>query len=907
MGDFRFVGSVPTGTVTFLFTDIENSTERWDQHPVEMRQALERHDRVLHDTMAAHGGFVFSHGGDGVAVAFGRAVDAVTAAVAAQRALLGEPWPSGVELRVRMRLHTGEADERDGDYFGPPLNRAARLMSAAHGGQILVSATTADMLWSMTGIELVDIGQLELRGVTDRIHAFGVSAEGVPWAEAEPRTVRTVVGNLPTPANEWFGSVAELRHRVANLPHRRLVTLTGPGGVGKTRMALEAAAVAADEFRDGVWLVELAPVAEPSSVALAVAATLSIQPEGGVSAVAAVADWLRDRRLLLVLDNCEHVLAAAGDLASAIVTRCRTVTVLATSREPLGVDGERVVPVAGLGPADAVDLFHDRALAADDSVTLSREDHAAVVAICEQLDGMPLAIELAAARVRSLTPTEILERLGDRLGLLRSTAQRGAERHRTLRATVDWSYQLLTSDERRLFDRLSVFAGGFDLRAVERVCTAPPLDATEMFDALASLVDKSMVVADRSVDGTRYRLLETLRQFAAERLAADDADGLRERHLRHYLDVAGECARLWASPHQLSANSILDREWDNLRAAHEWALVSGNVETADQMVGATGWPARTRGRHEHADWAQRTLELDSDGLHPPSTTYRWAAYGAYQASENEAAVRFAERGIAAAPSPDDPCAAECWGALTVAHIASGRHDAAIEPAHHLARIEPTLQDPVDRWEATRFLIENALANDRGAVPPRLETLTQRAIGIGAPSLLSEAAYYRALSALYAQDPRDAQSAFTAANEGVALARVVQDLSAEGDNLHARALAAVALRRPDAAEICRDAITRLYDLRFWVHVFLQIEAAAGLLAAADRLHEAAIIYGHLDAHHPPWGLPAVQRARQRGLDRIHQLADVDLLMAQGADMDRDELVAYTLKRLGDAAAPHVELA
>jgi class 3 adenylate cyclase len=301
--------------VTFLFTDIEDSTRWWDKLPGEMRGALERHDRILQESISAHVGFVFSRGGDGVAVAFQRAGDAVGAAVAAQRAFLAEPWPEGLKLRVRMGLHTGEADERDGDYFGPPLNRAARLMSAACGGQILVSATTAEMLWSVAGIELVDLGLRELRGIAEPIHAFGVSAEDVPWLEREPRTAPTLVGNLPAPANEWFGSVAELHRRVANLPQRRLVTLTGPGDVGKTRMALEAAAVAADEFPDGVWLVELAPLTQASSVALAVAATLSIPPESGVSVEAAIADGLRDRRLLLLLDNCEHVLVAAGDVA----------------------------------------------------------------------------------------------------------------------------------------------------------------------------------------------------------------------------------------------------------------------------------------------------------------------------------------------------------------------------------------------------------------------------------------------------------------------------------------------------------------------------------------------------------------------------------------------------------------
>jgi predicted ATPase/class 3 adenylate cyclase len=906
MGDCGFVGPVPTGTVTFLFTDIENSTALWDKHPGEMRQALERHDRILQDASAAHGGFVFSHGGDGVAVAFQRAGDAVAGAVEAQRALLGEPWPSGVELRVRMGVHTGEADERDGDYFGPPLNRAARLMSAAHGGQILVSATTAEMLWSLTGIELVDQGSLDLRGFSDPIHAFGVSAEGVPWLEREPRTVRAPDGNISVPVDEWFGSVTDLQRRVADLPRRRLVTLTGTGGVGKTRFALEMAALASEEFRDGVWLVELAPVAEPSSVALAVAATLSIRPQGSVSIVEAIADWLRGRRMLLILDNCEHVLAAAGDLARAVVARCPTVTVLATSREPLGVAGERVVPLAGLATADAMSLFRDRVVAVDDTVTLSDDDLRSVAAVCEQLDGIPLAIELAAARVRSLTPTEVRERLGDRLRLLRSGGRSRSERHRTLRAAVDWSYQLLADNERCLFDRLSVFAGGFDLAAVEAICAELPLDAADMFDVLASLVDKSMVIAVRGVPGTRYSLLETLRQFGAERLAdTGGTDDLRDRHLRHYVEVAQEARRLWASPKQLGGDAIFERDWDNLRAAHGWAISTEDVYAADLIVAATGGHAHARGRHEHGDWAQRTLELESAERHPASRTYHWAARAATNDGDYEASLALAERGIQAAPWPDHPDASRCWDALIRTHLAAGRAGAAVEPAQHLAAIEPALSDPVERWEAIQGLIENAQANDRGSAPALVDRLTDQAKQIGAPSILSETARYRALSALYADDPRDPKRAFAAAREGIELARSVRDLWAESFNLTALSFAAVALRRPDISEICRDALGRLYDRRFWQAVWLVIETVAGWFAAVDRLDEAALIYGHLDAHHPPWGLPAVQRARQRGLDRIRQLADFEVLMAQGADMDRDELVAYTLERLADAGASEIE--
>jgi predicted ATPase/class 3 adenylate cyclase len=891
--------------VTFLFTDVEDSTGWWDRHPGEMREALERHEQILEDAITAHAGFVFSRAGDGVAVAFQRAGDAVAAAVVAQRALRTGPWPPGLELRVRMGLHTGEADERNGDYFGPPVNRAARLTSAAHGGQIVVSTTTADMLWSVVGIELVDLGMLELRGISQPIHAFGLGAEGVPWVECEPNIVRTPLGNLPAPVNEWFGSVAELHRLVANLPHRRLVTLTGTGGVGKTRLALEAAAMAADEFRDGMWMVELAPVGEPGAVASAVATTLSIQPQGGMSVAEAIADWLRGRRLLLILDNCEHVLSALGELVRAIIARCPTVTVLATSREPLGVAGERVVPLAGLDTADAVDLFCDRAMAVDDTLTLSPDDHRAIESICEELDGIPLAIELAAARVRSLTPTEVLERLGDRLQLLRSSARGASERHRTLRATVDWSYRLLAADERLLFDRLSVFAGSFDLAAVEIICGGPPLGGADILDVLAGLVDKSMVVADRGADGTRYRLLETLRQFATDRVAeAGDGNALRERHLRHYVDGAQAAARLWASPHQLVGDDIFERDWDNLRAAQVWAVATADVHAADLIVAATGRHAHARGHHEHGDWAERTVALESAELHPASATYASANTAANFAGNEETAIKYAERGIQAAPWPDHPDTVRCWMGLIPSYLGAGRDGAAVEPAQHLATIEPALSDPLDRWTALQGLIENALANDRASVPGLVDRLTEQAAQIGAPSIFSDTARYRALRALYAEDPRDPGRAFTAAQEGVLLARTVGDRLAESGNLSVLAMAAVALHRPDAGDICRDAITRIYDSRHWQLLWLVIETVAGFLSTVERLTETAVLYGHLEAHRPPWGIPGARRARQRGLDRVRQLPEFEFLMAQGMDMDRDNLVAYTLGCLERTSAPQL---
>ena len=471
-------------------------------------------------------------------------------------------------------------------------------------------------------------------------------------------------------------------------------------------------------------------------------------------------------------------------------------------------------------------------------------------------------------------------------------------------AAVDWSYQLLTAEERCLFDRVSVFAGGFDLAAVEAICDGPSLEAADVFDVLASLVDKSMVVADRGVNGTRYRLLETLRQFAAERLTAGEAQELRERHLGHYLDVAEEANRLSASRGQLTGDGTFERDWDNLRAAHAWAVATTNVQAADRIVAATDWYAHARARHEHGDWARRTLELASAGLHPASATHARAAFAALQAGETEPAITFAERGLRAAPSPDHPDAASCWWVLILAYLGCGREGAAADAAQHLAAIEPGLADPIHRWAAMQGLIESALATDRGSVPGLVDRLTERAGRIGAPSILSQTSYYQALGALSA-DPRDPEKAFTASQTGVTLARTVGDLFAERANLSTLAMSAAVLRRPDAAEICRDAISRIYDCRMWHVVWIVVETVAGFFAATGRLHEAAVLYGHLEAHRPPFGVPAIRRARQRGLDRVRQLTKVETLMAQGTAMDRDELVAYILDRLGPAAPPQVE--
>ena len=546
---------------------------------------------MLNAAVEAHDGFVFATGGDGLAAAFARAGDAVGAAVDGQAALLAEEWPDGVSISVRMGLHSGEADERENGFFGAAVNRAARIMSVALGGQILMSAVTASLAGGVPGVELRPVGSRRLRGVSEPVDVVVVLAAGVDL-DVTPPPVDMVEGNLPRPVTEYVGDLAELRRRVGDLSGRRLVTLTGSGGVGKTRTAIEVGWLSSDQFPGGVWLVELAPVGVADALPAAVAATLGVQVQPGSTMIESIVAWLRSRPTLLILDNCEHVLDYVAPLVAAIEAGAPDATVLATSREPLGLPGEVVRRVPSLDPAtDAVQLFAERAATASDGFVLDDSNRSVVAAICARLDGIPLAIELAAARVRALTPAEILARLDDRFRLLRSSGRGGHERHQTLLATVTWSVQLLSPEERCLFERLSVFAGSFALGDAEAVCGIDPLDPLDVVDLLSALVDRSMVVAEAGRDAvTRYRLLETLRQYGEQALAADSSTtAMRDRHLAHFLARAEHWYAQQSTAEEPEANHAFAANWDNLRAAFDWALATGRGRDVADLLHTTYW------------------------------------------------------------------------------------------------------------------------------------------------------------------------------------------------------------------------------------------------------------------------------------------------------------------------------
>jgi predicted ATPase/class 3 adenylate cyclase len=601
-------GDPPSGVVTFVFTDIEGSTRRWEADADAMRASLAVHDEVLRSAIEAHGGFLFKHTGDGVCAAFASPRSAVDAAVAAQRAL---------ELPVRMGLATGEAQLREADYFGAVLNRAARVMAAGHGGQILLAESTAVLL---SGVDLIDLGPRRLRDLPTPVGVFQARSAGLRADFPPLRALDASPGNLRPAVTSLIGRESEVAELQAAVKAHRMVTLTGVGGVGKTRLAVEVGSRLADEFPDGVWLFELAAVTDPASVPDAVAAVLGIAQQPGMSVSDSVAAALEGRVRLLVFDNCEHVRDAAADLIEAILAQSATVTILATSREGLGVADEQlwVVPSLGLGAgidSAAVDLFVERARSVASGFLMATTGEAeAVIEICRRLDGIPLAIELAASRLLSMTVAELRDRLDDRFRLLVGS-RRGLERHQTLRHAVAWSYDHLDDAEKLLLARCSVFAGGFDLSAACAVADCG--DELATLDLLDALVRKSLVVADRTSERTRFSMLETIRQFAEEQLVASGAaPEVRTAHARYFAGRETDIMALWDSPRQGEAYTWFITELANLRTAFRWAADHADLDTATPIaIYATFFGIGVE-QYEPVAWAEELIEPAREIDHP---------------------------------------------------------------------------------------------------------------------------------------------------------------------------------------------------------------------------------------------------------------------------------------------------
>ena len=662
----------PTGVVTFLFTDVEGSTRRWEADADEMRAALAAHDQVLRRAIEAHGGWLFKHTGDGVCAAFASPRSAVDAAVAAQREL---------ELPVRMGIATGEAELRGGDYFGAVLNRAARVMAAGHGGQILVAESTAGLLG---GVDLVNLGPRRLRDVPMPVGVFQVQAAELR-AEFPPlRALDTTPGNLRPATTSLIGRESEVAEIEAAVKAHRLVTLTGVGGVGKTRLALEVAAHLADEFPDGVWFFELAAVTDPAAVPDAVAAVLGITQQPGKTVSESVAAALEGRVRLLVIDNCEHVLAAAADLIEAILAHSATVRILATSREGLGVPDEQVWPVRSLDAAAGIDsaavtLFVERAQGIAPGFSMVDGDEAAAVTeICQRLDGIPLAIELAASRMASMTASEMRDRLDHRFRLLVGS-RRGLERHHTLRHAVAWSYDLLADTEKTVLERCSVFAGGFDLQSACAIAGSDDRDEYAILEVLDALVRKSLLLAVRSGGRTRYSMLETIRQFAEEQLVTSGAaEAVRTAHAHYFAGREADIMALWDSPRQREAYDWFTVELANLRTAFRWATEYGDLDAAAAITAYAAFLGPHLENHEPITWAEELIEPLRGIEHPRLAAVCVVASLCIVFGRFEQAVHYSEVGQRVIAAASDKVSYVGEGFLGSAYLFVGQPERYVE-------------------------------------------------------------------------------------------------------------------------------------------------------------------------------------------------------------------------------------
>jgi predicted ATPase/class 3 adenylate cyclase len=586
----------PAGTVTFLFTDIEGSTRLWEQHPEGMQRALSRHDDLIRAAIESHRGSVIKTTGDGFHAAFETGLDGVVAALSAQEALLAAKWDEldSQAVRVRMGLHTGEAEARAGDYYGPALNRAARLMAVGHGGQTLLSTTTADLVRDHLpdGASLRDLGEHRLKDLVRPEHIYQLSHPTLQADFPPLKSVDAYPNNIPIQLTTFVGRERELKDAKERIAGARLLTLIGPGGTGKTRLGLQLAADLLPLYDDGVWVVELAPLSDPALVLQTVATVFGVREQQGMPVQELLIDFLRDKQILLIVDNCEHLIETCAMLIEDLLQSCANLKVIASSREALGIPGENVYRVPSLsvpkdpnaGPlelahSESVQLFIERAAAANPRFTLGDQNASAVAQIARRLDGIPLALELAAARLTVFSPEQIAARLDDRFRLLTGGSRTALPRQQTLRALIDWSYDLLTEPERRLFRKFSVFAGGCTFEAAETICSE-----MDVLNLLTQLVNKSLVAVEDDNSGPRYRLMETVRQYARDKLLeSGEAEEARDIHFKYFYSLAKTAEPHLDCPEAVEWIRKLSAEHDNIRAALEWGL-NKNVAGVLSMV-----------------------------------------------------------------------------------------------------------------------------------------------------------------------------------------------------------------------------------------------------------------------------------------------------------------------------------
>jgi predicted ATPase/class 3 adenylate cyclase len=899
-------GEFPSGTVTFLFTDLEASTRLWEEHPDAMHSALARHDALARGAVEAHRGQVVKTTGDGVHAVFASVRDALEGAIAVQRALAAERWGDAGPLRVRIGLHTGEAEFRAGDYYGGALNRAARLTNAAHGGQIVLSLATQELLRDDLAEEfdLLDLGEHRLRDLSRRERVFQVSAPGLPADFPPLRSLDAVPGNLPVQVTSFVGRERDLERVTATLAEARVVTLTGVGGVGKTRLALQVAGEMSPAFQDGSWLCELAGVRDPEAVAEAMVAVFQIEPRQGVTVAEALLEFLRAKQFLLVLDNCEHLLKPVARMVADIERACPAVRVLATSREGLNVAGEHLVVVSSLevpdagvdldavGGCEAVRLFVDRAQAVKANFVLDAANADAVAQVCRRLDGIALAIELAAARVTMLTPAELAQRIDQRFRLLAGGRRTAVERHQTLRAAIDWSYELLEAREQRLLDRLGVFAGGFTLEAAEKIAGGSGIEADDVLDLLAALVSRSLVIADVEAPETRYSLLETIRQYAQDRLDdSGDADRVRDRHTAYYAARAEAVAPNLSGPDEIDLVRSLDREVDNLRAALSRAVDTQDVDTALRLVGLDLLVSETDASTVLRAAAEAALAIPGASEHPmyPAALVA-AATDAQMRGDHERARRRCDEAISAEQRLGTEPNPKLWQVRGFVATATGDAGGMIENAEHAAAICRARRDePRLVLALVQAAAGQLFAGDTIAATAKAEEIVDLARRLSSPSLTAQA-LAGAGYVLGGSQPRRA----------LALLREAIELSARRKRGSRGPVWAVAGHVAAVQGNLRDALSfyaKALDELLWIGLRPVLGAVlrrVGDLLADDDVEAAAVLHGAGEALAPEFVVPpdtaAAHELALASLDASLDESRRNELYAQGAAMSEDHAVA-----------------
>ncbi|HSI99108.1 MAG TPA: adenylate/guanylate cyclase domain-containing protein [Patescibacteria group bacterium] len=952
--------ALPAGIVTFLFTDIEASTQMLERHRAAAGPALARHHDLLRAAIGRSDGVVFETVGDAVYAAFSRPADALTAAVAIQRALADEEWGEIGDLRARIAVHTGAVESRGRHYFGPALFETARLQSLAHGGQVLTSAATSALAAADLddGITLRAMGTHRLKDLLEPMEVFQVVAPGLPDRFPPLRAAIQAPTNLTPEATAFIGRVADLAAIEALLDEHRFVTLVGPGGTGKTRLAVESGLRRLDDFPDGAWIAELAPITDPDVVSPAIADVWSLRAINRSDLDDVIDRHLAPRRLLLIIDNCEHLLDTVAPMVERMLRASPGLSVIATSREPLGIAGETVHRVPSLSLPDEADdpvgsesvrLFVDRARLVRPDFSPADGELDAVLRICRRVDGMPLALELAAARLRTLSPSELADRLERSFHILTGGSRTALPRQRTLDATIDWSHEMLSGRERSVFRRLAAFAGGFDIPAAEAVCSGGGVDSGEVLDVLDSLVLKSLVLTIHG-PSSRFRMLEPIRQYAQEVLAASgEAGETRRAHAHHYAALAADASPRTRGPEQMAWDRRLDVEYDNIRAALVTLREQGDLDRyLDLAFDLFAYWMHT-GRHlDGIETAVAGVEAAPAGTDPVRLVKAWWTAATLGAEiTREESIEHARAGLAVAERSGDP---NLVGRMRL-HLGAAIRHASNDPAYldHLVEGRRLLDEHPDPhwWEPVwdRGLIDficfaylppddpRKLEHGAGAMSA-FETTGDRVL-LAATLVESAGMYGVSDSAAIIADLARANAMFEemhvpywhghalmfqgsfenlAGNHAVAaeiLARGVTQLEETGDlfcwatTSRGLADAEVALGRIEQArQRLAEVIRRMPVLPMpEIAKPRTLDISAVVLAAMGRPRDAAAVLGWAREVELPMQAPRRGEKHQALSDRLEAElgADVlDELMAEGARLDADELLARTLRHLEDAS-------